>query len=888
MILTALEVSGFGRFDTPHRLVGLGPGLNVLAAPNESGKSTLLKALRVAVLEKHTATKTELLALGTRESLLPMRVVAGFTAHGEPFRLTKQFDRQKRAELMRGGRLVASGTEADETLWSVFGLKPHQGRRDLDPAALGALWVAQGESHQAPPIDDPLRADLMAAIRAEAGEIGGSAAARAVARELKALVDRNQTREGRLKKGGALETALTRVQQLEAEVADLEARVAACEPVREALAAARERQARLDDPAEQDGLQDQIARAQAALASARAAASALERLRERAAAAAMAQQLAQREVEALEARIATLLRLETARADAARAAGEQQEALDAALAAERQAAARAGSARAAEDNARTVLRQLEAAASLARARTELAEAEERLVAARTRAAALADARTRQRESAPALSALPELERLEAALMQARARLEAASPRLSVRRLAPEGPPVRLDGEALAGDLDAVPLAGPHVVEVDGLVRIELAPPPGGSDDAGAVAELERALTELLARLGATSGIVLRRMAEDAREAAARLKALEPAAGSAPPPGEAEAAARTDEARRELEAALAAAGDAADQAPDGTTLAAARLALERAQAEAGSAAALAARATEALAGARRAVEAALQRQAASRLALEQAVAGADRSALEQALAAAQDRLAAARAAATDAGAALEQAAAEHAGSADALTLEGRLERLSGALDRLATDRAEAVAEVIRLEARLAAAGDQGLDEASARAREQLDSARQRYRHERDAHLADRLLLHLVQAGLSEGEERMTAPLRAAVQPYLDLLFRDAAVEVAPGLELTGLIRHAAEPFAQLSMGTREQVAVLVRLALADLIHSPAGPLPVILDDALTFTDAGRLQPMFDALHRAARTRQVIVLTCHEALARALGGTRLRLEHVPSGA
>ena len=55
-------------------------------------------------------------------------------------------------------------------------------------------------------------------------------------------------------------------------------------------------------------------------------------------------------------------------------------------------------------------------------------------------------------------------------------------------------------------------------------------------------------------------------------------------------------------------------------------------------------------------------------------------------------------------------------------------------------------------------------------------------------------------------------------------------------------------------------------------------------PVILDDALVFSDDDRIERMFDALHRQAGDLQIIVLSCRQRAFSSLGGTALRLLHM----
>lgn len=66
-------------------------------------------------------------------------------------------------------------------------------------------------------------------------------------------------------------------------------------------------------------------------------------------------------------------------------------------------------------------------------------------------------------------------------------------------------------------------------------------------------------------------------------------------------------------------------------------------------------------------------------------------------------------------------------------------------------------------------------------------------------------------------------------------------------------------------AALSGGAREQLGLIARLACA-MIVDPADGVPVILDDALGYSDPDRLASMAQVLDRAANNAQIIVLTC----------------------
>lgn len=88
----------------------------------------------------------------------------------------------------------------------------------------------------------------------------------------------------------------------------------------------------------------------------------------------------------------------------------------------------------------------------------------------------------------------------------------------------------------------------------------------------------------------------------------------------------------------------------------------------------------------------------------------------------------------------------------------------------------------------------------------------------------------------------------------------------AVDVAPDLTITA--RHldgTLVPFDQLSGGAQEQLGILSRLAVAALVDPDQGA-PVIIDDALGYTDPERLQRVGAVFAGPAQRAQVILVTC----------------------
>ena len=74
MLITSLSVEGIGRFASAAHVDGFGQGVNVLAAGNEVGKSTLFKAIRTCLFCRHDSKTQDIRDLGSDDSQLPATV----------------------------------------------------------------------------------------------------------------------------------------------------------------------------------------------------------------------------------------------------------------------------------------------------------------------------------------------------------------------------------------------------------------------------------------------------------------------------------------------------------------------------------------------------------------------------------------------------------------------------------------------------------------------------------------------------------------------------------------------------------------------------------------------------------------------------------------------
>lgn len=161
-----------------------------------------------------------------------------------------------------------------------------------------------------------------------------------------------------------------------------------------------------------------------------------------------------------------------------------------------------------------------------------------------------------------------------------------------------------------------------------------------------------------------------------------------------------------------------------------------------------------------------------------------------------------------------------------------------------------------------------------DRASRRIYDRLAEARAKQAHSesqaRQAQLrADtaQLLRNTFVRHREEAQAAHIEPYRQQLRTLGERLFGAGFdVQVNPDLTIqTRTLGGRTVPFASLSGGAKEQLALLGRLAGARLVDKDDG-VPVFLDDTLGFTDPTRLEHLGSVLSNAGDDAQIIVLTC----------------------
>jgi DNA repair exonuclease SbcCD ATPase subunit len=197
-----------------------------------------------------------------------------------------------------------------------------------------------------------------------------------------------------------------------------------------------------------------------------------------------------------------------------------------------------------------------------------------------------------------------------------------------------------------------------------------------------------------------------------------------------------------------------------------------------------------------------------------------------------------------------------------------TLEGLLAGAESRVQRL-RERADRIGHEIS-RANGALGEHSGIAERLESATARLHRARRvEERVTRQAKAAD-TLYRAVQEARDDARRRYEAPYRASVENLARTLYgRAVSIEFDDDLAISRRVLDAtALDAAQLSGGAREQLAILSRLAVADIVGRGEG-VPVVIDDALGFSDTSRIHRMNVVLSQLAKTNQVIVLTCDPA-------------------
>ena len=892
MKIRSVAVNQFKKFTTPICLDDIGDGLNVVVGPNEMGKSTLLDALRAALFEKYSSKAQPITALQNDRNQAAPVVELAFEVDDGIYRIRKRFLKKPYAHLFCPDGRKLEGDEAEDTLRDLLGFD-EPGKTGAKPETLGmwnVLWVQQGQSFGALDLPDSARSNLHSALESEVGEVLGGKRGRALPDAVDKQLSELVTSTGRPR--GDYKDLIDEVETLRSDLEALQNRRSDLSKTLEDLEAAQETLARL-----LSGEQDQTDKEE--LDAARNRHAELAKLESRIEAAKTDVELKKRNLEQAEQALAerralrAQIKTDTEVVEAAQRKLDEVRQTDQEL--RKQVEGLRKDAKETEDG----VTEADKAVSMARRVLTAVQREGRIRELQRRYEKAHEAEKKQsagQQGAAAILVTDEnIETIRDAakkLETARSRLSAAATLVAFDMPSDRLSKIEVDGTALAADQTSVEAVEGTTINIPDYGSISVQPAIKDRDKLIAQQrEANDALEAALEQCGVKSvdeaeeqlakREKLLRDAELARqEAALHAPATDDYAAGAEPLADHIAGLKTILERemtdlgieslpseKEAEQALASAQESAQEVRDILTAARAALVgpeeeISHIQTELGS------------------VKARYEDRKERLENLKSGLAEAEEQTSD-------DDLDAAVSAARKAQEGQEKAVSELEEKREGETLpqlDARISRLETALQDRRDKRTDLKERIAGLRSHIEALEGAGLDEAIQQKEREVELADdQLQRYQREVAVLS-LLLSTLRSAETEAKERYLSPVLKRVRPYLQLLFPGAEIAIDENLHIVGVVRENGyeESFERLSMGTQEQIAVLVRLAFAEMLVEQGHPATVVLDDALVFSDDRRMGRMFDILNMVGQQVQIIVLTCREQLFEGIGGRHLSLK------
>ena len=892
MKLRSLALNQFKKFTSPARLHGIDDGLNVLVGPNEMGKSTLLDALRAALFEKYSSKAQPITDLQNDRNQAGPVVELDFELDEGLYRITKRFIKKPYARLACPDGRMLEGDAAEDTLRGLLGFD-EPGRTGAKPESLGmwnVLWVQQGQSFGALDIPESARSNLHSALESEVGTVLGGRRGRALPRGIEKQLGELITNNG--KPRGEYKVLIEQVGALQDELESLRSRRRNLSNTFNQLEEAQERLDRLAsgnrDQADRKELGEarqrylQLAELEARIQAANSDLKLKKHSLEQAVQAEEDRDRLKNDIAAEERDLeATMKRLKGVRAQAERARLRLEELRTAVHGAER------------------AVKKADEAASRKRLVVSAVQRTARIRELQGRYEKTQDAENRRHKAQQGAAAILVTDEAIKRIRTAAKGLETISNRLSAAAtlitfdIAPERlSGIEVNGVPLTTDQSSVRAVEPATIAIPERGRITIEPAIKDRDtllhqQRDAKAKLKDTLDE--------AGASTVNDAEDQYDR--RQKTLQQAAFArqeaelyAPATDEHEAGAQAladyikglrqilgremDElslrelpAHQEAETALR---NAQEQATD------AWYDLENARAALNGPDKRLSGLQDELITVNAQYEYGKEHLIKLQGQIEEAEKECSDDELQARIKEARKNLSVQEKVVSDLGAQRTDETLPQ--------LEARIDRLEEAIQHRRDKRENLKVEIGRLRSHIEVLEGAGLDEAIQQKSRELELYEEERKHsEREVQVLT-LLLSTLRAAEQEAKERYLSPVLNRVRPYLQLLFPGANITIDENLHIVGMVREAGyeEAFRRLSMGTQEQIAVLVRLAFAEMLVEQGKPATVVLDDALVFSDDPRMSRMFDILNMAAKNIQVIIFTCREQLFEGLGGRHVSLQ------
>jgi uncharacterized protein YhaN len=885
MKIREIEIADFRKLRHA-RISGLTDGANVIAGENEAGKSTVLAALQAGLFQRHNVTGKVLSAMQPYGCSVRPSINISFELEDGLYRLRKTFGGSGAAELVfPDGRRFANH-DADHELEQLLRFRAAaRGATDFSSLGIWPLfWIEQGTTFQGLNINPDVRATVQSSLTKEVGDVLIGEAGERLRRRVEQVHVGYFTKTGL--ETGALAASRKAVTLAESKLTEARQELAAFSADVAKLEAALARRACLIKPELRNELESELKNAQEAarvLSDLDRQIAQAESQGQSANAAYTKAQLAHEQRVELIAKISELAERKRALEDTC---ARLKQGLDEAEAETKAAAERAIEGDRVVEESKRYFQNAEDILRFITTADLSAVAENRLTKARDIAAQIIAAEEEMARCEITDANIKALRSTELSLVECRAGLEAAAPRVEFEFA--DASTVLVDGQPL-GDRRTILAVEPLDIRVQGgQVRIT---PAGGElmDRRQAQIRLENQLARELAHVGADSIDAALTIVERRRIAESERKSLVAVGQELAPLG-------IDALERECTRLRIRTESAAEkckglQVPS----------LSQAEEDCASAKLVASRAEVSAGQLRVQLDGRRKQESDARVSLT--AASTELNAVTRELTTLTERLSVDRARIADDAIERDLASAAHleqvAGTLlaslkderthlDPEATEVRLKNSEAALKRLTEQIVAVEREISGLEGRLDGLGEKGLGETCAALESEFALARVRLQTVEQEANAIRVLHKTLLSAEQDANEVFLQPVVRRVQPYLNRVLPGARIELGADLNVEGLRRGGTiEPFFALSVGVREQLSVITRVSFADMLADEGVHAPIILDDALVYADEQRFASTLTTLGVAANRHQIIILTCHEDRYIRLGCPIGRIDYAESG-
>ena len=202
------------------------------------------------------------------------------------------------------------------------------------------------------------------------------------------------------------------------------------------------------------------------------------------------------------------------------------------------------------------------------------------------------------------------------------------------------------------------------------------------------------------------------------------------------------------------------------------------------------------------------------------------------------------------------------------AADPESLQLRLQNAQDAAHRASDDLRANEQRQNELRITLSVRGEEGLHTRHEEAVGQFRHLEREHQRTEAKAEAARLLHDTFSRRRQEARQRYSGPFKQRIEQLGRIVFNPSfTVDIDQNLRI---VRRTLDGdtlrIDQLSAGALEQLAVISRLACAAIVSPNGSGAPVIIDDALGWSDPDRLERMGAAIAAAGEHCQVIILTC----------------------